>query len=110
MFPGMGGINPVQMQRLMKQMGIKTEDIKASKIIIETEDKNLIIENPQVTKMTIQGQETYQIIGKTSVENKISEEDIKIVMEKANVNREKAKEALNKTKGDIAEAIISLTS
>ena len=110
MFPGLGGINPSQMQRIMKQMGIKTEEIKANKIVIECEEKNLIIENPQITKMTIQGQETYQIIGQTKTETQIKEEDINLVMEKAKVNKEQAKLALEKTKGDIAEAIINLTN
>jgi len=110
MFPGLGGMNPAQMQKIMKQMGIKTEELNAKRIIIEGEDKNLIIENPQITKMTIQGQETYQIVGVTKEESKISEEDIKLVMEQAKVDKEKAKEALEKTKGDIAEAIMNLTN
>ena len=38
----------------------------------------------------------------------LSEEDIKTVMEQANVDENSAKEALILTKGDIAEAIIGL--
>ena len=34
--PGMGGANPAQIKALMKQMGIKTEDILAERVIIES--------------------------------------------------------------------------
>ena len=109
MFPGLGGLNPAQMQRLMKQMGIETKQIDAKKIIIELDDKKLVFLDPDITKMVIQGQETYQIIPKqVEILNNIDEESVKIVMEKANVDEEKAKEALEHTKGDIAEAILYL--
>ena len=39
---------------------------------------------------------------------KISEEDIKTVMEQAKVTKEKAESALKENKGDLAAAIISL--
>ena len=40
MFPG---INPKKIQEMMRSMGIKQEDIEASRVIIECEDKNIII-------------------------------------------------------------------
>ncbi len=113
MLPGMGGINPQQMQRMMSQMGIKTEEIKAKRVVIEMDNHNLVIELPNITKMTIQGTETYQLVGKAQIvesakELVISEDDIDLVSSQANVTKDKAKEALNKTNGDIAKAILSL--
>jgi nascent polypeptide-associated complex subunit alpha len=106
----MMGINPKQMQAMMKQMGINQTEIPSSKVIIEKEDGGkIIIDNPSVLKVKMQGQETFQISGDISEnKEKFSEEDVKTVMEKANCNREKALNALEKT-GDLAEAILELS-
>jgi nascent polypeptide-associated complex subunit alpha len=114
MFPGMG--NPAQMQKMLKQLGIKTDEINARKVTIETDEGNLVLDNPQVTKMTVQGTDTYQVIGNaefvaSNEESKgpsINDEDIKMVAQKAGVSEEKAKEALEEADGDIADAILSL--
>ena len=109
MFPG---LNPKKMQAMMKQMGMAQEEIPASRVIIEkTDNTKTIIENPSVTKIKMQGQETFQIAGDIHEETSepgISEEDIKTVMEKTGCSEEKAKETLEKT-GDLAEAILKLS-
>ena len=108
-----GGMDPKKMQGLMKQMGISQEEIPASKVIIEKSDNTkIIIENPSVTKIKMQGQETFQISGEISEETeaeKISDEDIKTVMEKTKCSKKEAKETLEKTNGDLAEAILELS-
>ncbi len=63
MFPGMGGLDPRKMSALMKQMGIKQEEIEAERVIIEGSDKRIVIEQPNVTKIIMQGQESWQITG-----------------------------------------------
>ncbi len=107
MFPG---LNPKKMQAMMKQMGIAQEEINASRVIIEkTDNTRIIIENPSVTKIKMQGQESFQITGDISEqENVISKEDIKTVIEKTGVSEKKAKETLEKT-GDLAETILELS-
>ena len=110
MFPGM---NPRKMQAMMKQMGIKQIEIPATEVIIKTEDNDLIITNPQVSKVNMMGQETYQIVGEVHEQERsttpdISEEDIKTVMEQAGVSEEVAKETLEKNQGDLAESILEL--
>jgi nascent polypeptide-associated complex subunit alpha len=106
----MMGLDPKKMQQVMKQLGMKQEEIPAERVIIECSDKNIIIENPQVAKVTMQGQDTWQISGEASeIEKGISEQDITQVMEKAQVSREKAETALKNSKGDLAEAILSLS-
>ncbi len=105
-----GGIDPKKMQAMMKQMGIKQEDIASTRVIIEREDGNIVIENPHVVKIVMQGQESWQITGEAREEAAgISEEDVKIVMEKSNVSHDKAKKALEVSEGDIAQAIIDLS-
>jgi nascent polypeptide-associated complex subunit alpha len=110
MLGGMGGMDPKQMQKMMKQMGINSQEITAERVIIEAGDERIIIEPAQVVKITMQGQSSFQISGNVKTESAMREEDIVLVMEKANVSREKAIAALKSTNGDIAEAIIQLQS
>jgi len=107
----MFNINPKKMQEAMKQMGIAQEEIHASRVIIEGSNSNIVIENPSVTKIKVQGTESFQISGDVKEENKIekiSEEDIKTIMEKTNCNEETARKTLEKT-NDLAEAILELS-
>ena len=107
-----GGIDPKKMQGMMKQMGISQVEIPAEKVIIEkTDGSKIIIENPSVMQIKMQGQESFQISGEITEETaevEISEEDIKSVVEKTGVNKKKARETLEKT-GDLAEAILELS-
>ena len=105
----MGGMDPKQMAKMMKQMGINTREIPADRVIIEGAEEKLIIEEPQIVEITAQGQSSFQISGKIRKEEKMNEADISLVMEKAGVPREKAVEALKNAKGDLAEAILSLS-
>jgi len=104
MFPG---LNPKKMQAVMKQMGINQDEIDASRVVIEKPDGNIIIENPSVSKITIQGQETFQISGEITEET-TSSEDIKTIIEKTSCTEEQARETLKQT-GDLAEAILKLS-
>ena len=106
-----GGINPSQMKSMMRQMGIKQEDIEAQRVIIQTAEKNIIIEPAAVQKITMQGQTSFQISGEVREESNegISQEDIDMVSEKTKKSKEEAKAALQNSGGDIAQAIISLS-
>jgi len=107
MFPG--GMDPKKMKGMMKQFGIKTEDIDAKKVIFELDGKKMVIENPQVTAMTVQGQKTYTVMGDVKEEGAgVPEEDVKMVADQAGVSEKEAKKALEEVGGDIAEAITKL--
>ncbi|WP_297069844.1 nascent polypeptide-associated complex protein [Thermococcus sp.] len=108
----MMGMNPRQMKKLMRQMGIKMEEIEGvTEVVIKMEGKEVVLKNPVVTAITAQGEKSYQIVGEEEVREvlNIPEGDIQLVMEQAGVDRETARKALEETKGDIAEAIIRLT-
>ena len=96
-----GGMDPKKMQAMMRQMGIKSEEIPSSKVVIETETGALVIDNPQVVKITMQGQTSFQISGDAKREERISEEDIQMVMDQANCSEEQARAALEENEGDI---------
>ena len=110
MIPGMNKKQMKQMERQMKKMGMKMEDLEgAHEVIIRFDDKELIIDNPSVSLMNVMGQETYQIEGKArevelEYEVEIPDEDIEMVANSANVSKEDAKAALEECKGDLAEA------
>jgi nascent polypeptide-associated complex subunit alpha len=107
MFPG--GMNPKQMGRMMKQMGIKNEELDAKEVtIILNDGKKIIFENPSVQMIEMQGQKTYTIAGSQKEEVSIPEEDIQMVAEQAEVSEDEAKKALEENGGDIAKAIAQL--
>lgn len=103
-----GGLDPKKMQAMMRQMGIRQEEIAASKVTIECSDKVIVIGEPSVVKITMQGQESWQITGQVREEQGISEDDVKIISEKAGVSLENARRALEKHGGDLAQALASL--
>lgn len=107
---GMLNINQKQVEEVMKRMGIKQENIEASRVIIELENSRIVIENPSVARVTMQGKDSFQISGDIKEESKDSfnEEDVLMVMEKTKVSREKVLKSLEENKGDIAMAIMEL--
>ena len=64
MFPGMRGMNPKQMDAMMRKMGITTETVKATEVIIVKPEGNIHIKEPNVSIMTVQGERTWQITGR----------------------------------------------
>lgn len=112
MIPGM---NPRKMQQMMKRMGIQQVDIPATEVIIKTEDKEIVITEPNVAKVNMMGKETFQIDGNVherelSSKPEISEDDIKTVIDQTGASAEDAKKALEENNIDIAAAILSLKS
>lgn len=110
MFGGLGGMDPSKMKAVMKQLGIKQEEINAERVVVECSDRKIIIDEPSVQKIIMQGQESWQIVGKAREESLgIREEDIALVVEKSGKSKVEAKKALEVSGGDIAEAILSLS-
>lgn len=110
MIPGM---NPRMMKDAMKRMGIKQQEIDVSEVIIRTPEKEIIFSNPNVSKINMMGQDSWQIVGnyeEISIEKKldISEDDIKTVMEQTNVDEETARKVIERNNGDLASAIMEL--
>jgi nascent polypeptide-associated complex subunit alpha len=102
MLPGM---DMKKLKRMMKDM----EQIPAERVIIEG-PKKIVIENPQVVKINLMGQETFQIVGEAhEVEEKpYTDEDVKMIMEQTGRSEEEIVKVLEKNEGDIAKTIIEL--
>jgi len=110
MIPGM---NPRDMRMAMKRLGIQQQELDAKEVIIRLEDREIVISNPQVSKVNMMGQQTYQVVGEEHERSlgsdpEINDEDIETVMAQAGVSRDKALKAINDSKGDLAEAILKL--
>ena len=105
-----------EMRRMLDKMGLdmKTMD-SVEEVIIKTDKKELYLVKPQVIEMKGKDSTIFQVVA-TDIEEKqrevpsFKEEDIILVMEQANVSREKAIQALIESKGDMAQAILSLTT
>lgn len=114
MIPGMNKRQMKQMERQMKKMGMKMDELEGVReVVIRFDEKELIIDNPNVSLMSVMGQETYQIEGNAhevgfDYEIEIPKEDIEMVANSAGVSADKAKTALEECKGDLAEAIMKL--
>ena len=124
-------INPRDLQRQLRQlrrMGVSINAVEGVKrVILEFEDKDLVLEQPQVMVMSFAGQKVYQIVAARETEVRaeekpqvseveapveagvtVSDEDVKFVAEYAGVSEEEARRALIKARGDIAEALMIL--
>ncbi|MGC9310725.1 MAG: NAC domain-containing protein, partial [Candidatus Aenigmatarchaeota archaeon] len=80
------------------------ENIEATEVIIKSPEGDIIIKNPQVSKVCMGSTETFQVMGDVVKEDKAASEDIKILMEKTGVSEERAKELMAET-GDLISAI-----
>jgi nascent polypeptide-associated complex subunit alpha len=111
MLPGM---NPRKMQQMMKQMGIQQKEIDAVSVVIKTADKEYVFDAPQVSRVNMMGQETFQVVGSPQVNElatfSVSEEDVSTVVEQTGASSEDAKKVLEEVEGDLAEAIMKLKS
>ena len=102
-------LNPKQMEKMAKQLGMKMETVEAEQVIIKLQaGGEIVIDNPQVSRINVMGQDTFQITGDiTEKEEDEEEDDVEIVAEKAGVSHDEAKRVLDET-NDIAEAILKL--
>ena len=104
------------MRRMMDKMGLDMEEIpNVQEVIIKTDKKEIIIPKPSVTEMKSKENSMFQVIAESFEEKELevqifSEDDIMLVCQQANCNEEQARDALAESKGDIAQAILKLTS
>ncbi|MEM2939556.1 MAG: nascent polypeptide-associated complex protein [Candidatus Bathyarchaeia archaeon] len=108
-------ISPREAKRLMQRMGLSMSPMEVKEVILKTSSKEIIIENPEVAVLEVQGQKIFQITGgnisEKTIERKIMipEEDVQLVAQQANVSLEEARTALEQTNGDLAQAILLLS-
>ncbi|HEV2230981.1 MAG TPA: nascent polypeptide-associated complex protein [Thermoplasmata archaeon] len=129
MIPG-GPRNARQMQMMMRRLGMTSEPIEGvEEVIVRTRESEHVFRAPEVTVVTVQGVRTYQVVGDPEIRPRSAggpgpgptdraaapaapsgppEDDIALVMEQAGVERSEAIEALRRSNGAPAEAILAL--
>jgi nascent polypeptide-associated complex subunit alpha len=131
MFPGLGGLggrgglSPKKMKGMLKNMGIDIDELEnVSEVIIRMPDKEIVITNPSVAIMDSHGTRSYQISGDASERApsragqeaaeepliEILDSDVQLVAAQTGASLPEAKAALQEAKGDLAAAIIKLSS
>ncbi len=117
---GMRGVNPRQMQRTMRSMGIKQSEVNdVVEVIIRTKTNDIVIKPAEVVCIDMKGAKNYQVSGVETVmpagsagssDGSVSfaAEDIELVMAQTQCDRDTAVEALKACDGQPAEAILKL--
>ena len=105
-----------QLRRMLDKMGLNMNELNnVEEVVIKTSDKEIIVKNPTVAELKSQDSTIYQVSGDDIEEKqrevpKFSDEDIMLVSQQGGVSREVAVQALTDSKGDLAKAILSLTT
>jgi len=118
-------MNSREQKRMMQRMGMNMDSVPdVQQVIIKTADKDIVIDEPEVAILQVQGQKMYQVIGgqvseqapsqrhaaAASEQPMFSQEDVQLVADQTGKSQEKAKEALEECGGDLAKAILLLQS
>jgi len=110
-------ISPREAKRMMQRMGMSMDAISdVEQVVIKTSGKEIIIEEPEVAILEVQGQKIFQVTGgkisEKATERKLAipEEDVRLVADQTGKSLEEAKKALQECGGDLAKAILLLQS
>ena len=117
-------MNPREQKRMMQRMGMNMDSVAdVQQVIIRTATKDIVIDEPEVAILQVQGQKMYQVIGGQVSEQAPSartagapakptftQEDVQLVADQTGKSLERAKEALLEADGDLAKAILLLQS
>jgi nascent polypeptide-associated complex subunit alpha len=115
-------MNPREQKRMMQRMGMNMDSVPdVQQVIIRTNSKDIVIDEPEVAILQVQGQKMYQVIGgevseqapsqrQAAAKPVFSDEDAQLVADQTGKSLEKAKEALAECGGDLAKAILLLQS
>lgn len=102
-------------RRMMDRLGINMKEIpNVQEVVIRTPDKEMHITNASVSEVNAQGQRMFQVAGEVEeveIEKKVfSDEDILLVQQQTGVTKQRAVSALEESDGEVARAILKLTS
>ncbi len=115
-------VPPRQLRRLQAKMlsnlGLDVKEIgRAGRVVIELDDREIVIENANVFEMKLENESIFQIVGgevseglKREERYEPSSEDVMLVAAQAGVSDEEARNALIEANGDLAKAILLLKS
>jgi nascent polypeptide-associated complex subunit alpha len=103
--------------RMMQKMGMKIDEVPSvSEVVIRTATRDIVIAEPTVTMVNVQGQTMYQIAGgrikeaapQASAPAGPSDADAQLVAQQTGKSLDDARKALIDSGGDLAKAILAL--
>jgi len=107
--------------RMMEKMGVKMNELpEVTQVVIRTPTKDIVIDAPTVTMVTVQGQAMYQIAGGEVSESQpqtvsesqpslgVPEADVQLVAQQTGKSIDESRKALTEAGGDLARAILIL--
>lgn len=106
----MFGIKPDEktIKKMMEKMNMNVREIEAEKVVIHSNNKNIVITSPNIMVMNIGGKDVYQIAGAVKEQDSVDEKDIEIAMKKTGKSRETVVGTLRELDNDLARAIREL--
>ncbi|RMF31940.1 MAG: transcription factor [Candidatus Nitrosothermus koennekii] len=105
-----------QFRRMFDKMGLNMNQLDdVEEVIIKTASKDIIVKKPTVAEIQAQDSTIYQVVAEDIEEiekevKKFNEEDVMLVAQQAGVSKEEAEKALEEAEGDLARAILMLTT
>ncbi len=110
--------NNREMRRMLQKMGVEVKEVPNVKLVkIVTDSSEIVISEPSVSQVSMQGTTTFEIAGgkietkQSSVNGggtEIKEEDVMLVATQSGASKEEAQKSLQESNGDIALAILKL--
>ncbi|MBI4257452.1 MAG: transcription factor [Thaumarchaeota archaeon] len=101
---------------MLERMGVDMKEVEGvEEVVIRTKSRDIVVKDASVAEVTVKGMRMFQVSGEDVEEKvrqapKFTEEDVLLVVQQAGVSRERAQSALEDADGDLAKAILSLTS
>ncbi len=121
---GLGKMDPAKMEKMLKKLNIDMRQVPASEVIIKGESHDIVITEPEVSIVRMQGRDVFQITGNIAEKAKgsvkvseqttsedaeeVNEEDVKMIMEQTGKDKETVEQALKRVNNDLAKAIMEL--
>jgi nascent polypeptide-associated complex subunit alpha len=100
--------DPKKLQDIMKKLNMNTRELEASKVIIKAKNREISILKPNIIVVTMMGKDVYQITGDVDEKMNVSENDVRLVMDKTGKDRETVVAKLEEMDNDLAKAIMEL--
>jgi len=121
---GLGKMDPAKMDKMLKKLNIDMRQLPCTEVIIKGESHDIVITEPEVSVVRMQGRDVFQITGNLEEKDKgtskkddekteggeagVKEEDVKMIMEQTGKDRESVETTLKKVNNDLAKAIMEL--
>ena len=106
--------NSRQARRMLEKFNLQ-DFPGVREVVIRTDKNEIILPKPSVARLEANGSATFMVTAESYEERELeaptfSDEDVDMVCLQANVDKDRAIEALIDSKGDLARAVLQLTT